>query len=807
MKHRHLLGVGILLTAALLTSCEDTSKGLSKGYGAFNPTIGLDTKVINGADTRAVPISAADLSLKLTNSEGTIESSWEKVGDFDTSKKYPVGEYTLEAYWGNVNEEGYELPHYYGTTKFNILEDKETTVALTAKLGNGLISTHYTDAFTDYMEDGSWSSSVRSAGGATTEVPGEESRPVYVKPGPAVVSVTFTKANGNKGTFQAATIDVQPRTHYEVTFDVDAGNAALVVTFTDEMESREVIIDISERVFAAPEPQIVAQGFENGQAVEFIENTVPDIELAMAITAIAGIKEVHLTSVSDYLTLMDFPNDLDLVSATSEEKEAITANALDVKGLWKNMEEMALIDFSALANLLPAGTTHTFTVTVTDVLDRITEPMELVVSPTELILNLTQASERLLGADTKVYMEYNGPDPAKTVTFEMQNERGTFDKVRPLELVAAPEKGEGFYLVTLPTTESELSSVYFRAACSNRFSNDLELKLKPPFFQINVNPVDVFSTTAKATISLLPDATEELPSISECEFLISRVGVSAYTKYTFDELIQFTNLRVNTGYEVWVQYAGMRSEPAQFTTETQPQLTNGDLDSEVITVTSRTNWAHYEFLGWGTVNGLTTSPGDGSGAGQGARYKSNSGTSQTRDAHNGTAALIRTVGWGTGNTATASLTGGFGTCQNVTAGELFLGTNWIADDEPNTYGIEFEGRPQTISFWYKYTEGKSGNGDYGYYEVSFYGPDSAEPVFSATGQLPAKPQYDQYEQITVTPKYTGKVNKLVITFKSTGRTDALKANSTWMTPPPAWNLTTGEYVGSSLYIDEIELTY
>lgn len=817
MKQNHLLGLMLLLTTGLIAGCDEDRVNGANGYGTFNPTIGLDTKVINGADSRAVPVSAADLSLKLTDSEGTFEYTWDKVADFDITKKYNVGEYILEAYWGDINEEGYEVPHYYGSTKFNILEDRETTVSLTAQLGNGMISTHYTEAFTDYMVDGSWSASVRSAGGATTAVPGEESRPVYVKPGPAVVSVSFTKANGNSGTFQAAQIDVKARTHYEVTFDVDAGNSTLVVTFTDEMESREVVIDISERVFAAPEPQIVPQGFVNGQAVEFIENTVPDIELAMAVTAIAGIKEVHLTSVSDYLTLMEFPNDLDLVAATDEEKESLTANALVVKGLWKNMEDMALIDFSTLANVLPAGTTHTFTLTVTDVLDRITEPMELVVSPTQLTLNLEQASERLLGGDTKVYMEYNGPDAAKTVKFEMQNERGTFDEVKPIEFVAAPEKGEGFYLVTLPTSESELSSLYFRAACSNRFSNDLELKLKPPFFQIMVDPLDVFSTTAKASIALLPDATEELPSIADCEFLISRVGVSAYTKYTFEELIEFVNLRVNTSYEVWVQYAGMRSEPAQFTTEKQPPLTNGDLDSPVVTVTSGSHWAQYEFDGWATVNGLTTSDGNGSGIGAGSKYKSNSGTTQTRDAVSGNAALIRTVGWGGGNSAVGSVSSRY--CANVTAGELFLG-KWNGVGQSNTYTVDFEGRPKSISFWYKYAPKSTNNGDYGLLTVMIYDSegnpicdfDPIEGLERVENTDLKAVSYkltreDSYKQITLKPKYKGKAGKICLSFKSTGNPDALTPSSTWLTAPNFGNTTDGEFAGASLYIDEIELTY
>lgn len=799
MNQKHLLGVGIFLSACLLSACDDKTGDFGDGYGAFSPSIGLNTEVVNGSSSRAVPVSAADLSLKLTNSDGTLEVNWAKVSDFDTSKKYPVGEYTLEAYFGKEDEEGYEMPHYYGSTKFNILEDKETQVSLTAQLGNGMISPSYSEAFTDYMVDGSWSASVRSAGGATTDIPGDETRPVYVKAGPAVMSVTFTKANGQTGTFQAAAVDVKPRTHYIVNFDVDAGSETLVVTFNDNMETREVTIDISEKVFAAPEPEIVAQGFDNGQTVEYIEHTVPEIELAMAVTAIAGIKSVHLNSVSNYLTTVDFPNDLDLVAATNEEKDLLTSAGLVVKGLWKNMEDMALVDFSNLADLLPAGMTHTFTLTVTDVLDRVTEPMTLVIEPTELILELEQASERLLEADTKVYLRYNGLTPTKSVVFEMQNERGTFDAITPLEFVEAPEKGEGYFLVTLPTAASELSTVVVRATSRTSHSNDLELTLKPLFFNIDTKPVDVYSTTAKAFISLLPGVTETLPDVKDCTFLISRVGVSAYSKYTYEGDILFSGLRPNTSYEIWVQYQGMRSEPAMFTTETQPGLDNADLDDKAVPVESGKYWTRWELPGWANVNGLTTSQKNGTD-GTTYTYVCNSGTSQTTDAHSGSAALIRTVGWGSGNTA--AFLSGFGTCKHVTAGELFLG-KWNGVDIANTYGVDFAGRPTTISFWYKYKTAKTGNGDYGTAEIVFKDANG-KVIFSETKQLPAS---DTYKQITITPTYTGKAATLSIAFKSTGREDALQANATWMTAPPARNLSTGEYVGSSLYIDDIELIY
>ena len=45
-------------------------------------------------------------------------------------------------------------------------------------------------------------------------------------------------------------------------------------------------------------------------------------------------------------------------------------------------------------------------------------------------------------------------------------------------------------------------------------------------------------------------------------------------------------------------------------------------------------------------------------------------------------------------------------------------------------------------------------------------------------------------------------------FRSSGHTDLNdKKNTTWLTPPPRMNLSTGTYMGSQLYIDDIELAY
>ena len=82
MKQIHLLGVGILLSAIGLSGCSESNNGIASGYGTFSPLIGLDTEVLNSSASRAVQVSADDLSLKLTKPDGSVVT-WDKVGDFD----------------------------------------------------------------------------------------------------------------------------------------------------------------------------------------------------------------------------------------------------------------------------------------------------------------------------------------------------------------------------------------------------------------------------------------------------------------------------------------------------------------------------------------------------------------------------------------------------------------------------------------------------------------------------------------------------------------------------------------------------
>lgn len=218
---------------------------------------------------------------------------------------------------------------------------------------------------------------------------------------------------------------------------------------------------------------------------------------------------------------------------------------------------------------------------------------------------------------------------------------------------------------------------------------------------------------------------------------------------------------------------------------------------------------------WNTVNQITTQDGASptllpvigtpTPPYVGCCYVANSGTIPTEDAEGNaqSAALIRTVGWGSGGTAGGSVS----IIKRLTPGELYLGD--CVNLEP-IYGIDFASRPTGFSFDYKY-ETKSGSDDKFVAEVIVYANDGS---IVATAQLPegscgANASWSKAE---VRLNYTwntgrNKAAKLCIRFKSSSSTskDYLEANL--MTYPPFGNLSDGESVGSQLYIDNVELIY
>ena len=119
-----------------------------------------------------------------------------------------------------------------------------------------------------------------------------------------------------------------------------------------------------------------------------------------------------------------------------------------------------------------------------------------------------------------------------------------------------------------------------------------------------------------------------------------------------------------------------------------------------------------------------------------------------------------------------------GTCENLTPGELYLGTYNAGTHSASYDGYSLGSRPFAVSFAYKYIPKNSA--DWGLVIIE---------VKDASGNSLVKEE----KQIFARSSY------IVET--------CWEKNEDNLTPPPARNLSNGEYVGSQLYIDDVELIY
>lgn len=230
---------------------------------------------------------------------------------------------------------------------------------------------------------------------------------------------------------------------------------------------------------------------------------------------------------------------------------------------------------------------------------------------------------------------------------------------------------------------------------------------------------------------------------------------------------------------------------------------------------------------WETMNKLTTSEGVIRKAGEElsfwlgledlkvkgypwARYSANSGTIETLDNENGSAALIRTVGWGAGNSAGGEfeipLVGNKINFPSVvsysTPGELYLGTY---NNQKQNFGIDFNSRPKGFRFDYKYDKMMKGSDRFTAQIV----------ILDDEGSVIAEKSFEGGEQSSWITKEVlidyditnqiKKASKFYIRFVSGSVTSTEQDD--YPVKPGLGNLTDGEYTGSHLYIDNVELIY
>lgn len=791
MRQLKITGLSLGAAAALLSACNDGLE-FTDGTGTISPLVSYDPTVItarsNGARAAEISdIEASDLNLTLTAEDGTVSYDG-PIGDFPTDKGFNIGKYTLTATYGDPEDEGFEKPAVYGQAELSVLEGKQTAVELTATPSKAMVSFAFDKTLTDYMT--TCAARVHSSGGATLDYASTETRPLYIKPGQATVSVSFTKPNGKEGTLQVNTIDAQAQHHYKVTLTLGgdgAGAESITVKYDDLLEEEEVIVDISDQMLSTPAPEVTAAGFTDGQQFTLIEGDPFNESLRFDISARGGIASAVLTTRGASFLAAGWPAEIDLTKASAEQQKAMKELGFKDLGIMRNPGTIAAFDLTAVAGYIPAGGTDgepvEFSLTVTDGEGRQSQPLGLKIKVEELVL-LLDAKDVLYdgGSTVDLNLTYNGTAPvAQAVKIQYINDRG-LPADATIASATPKSRAANEYVVRVNVAADARKPLMFKASCASITTETITVESAPT---LTATANDVFATSAWVSLShptyICASKTIKLFASTNGTDFAEVSGTQSGAEF------HATGLTPNTAYTLRATVDGVRSTTFAITTEAATQITNGNLDQGW---TSTSKGSH-NLVGtpspWGSVNELSA----GGSSNATNRYAHPNSTESTTDAHNGSAAaLLRSVAYGfSGHTA------GLHNTNKCTPGKLFLGT--YSDQS----GIAFSSRPTSMKFYYKYSPLKSG--ETGYAEIKVL--DAAGNVI-ATGNRGLS-ESGSYQQITIPLTYNrgaAKAAKIAVMFRSSAESidgSYVKENTNWA------NVLQSCTYGASLYIDDVELAY
>ena len=754
-------------------------------------------------------LTADKLAISLTNKSGSYSATWQTRSEFPAEKDFPADTYTMRATFGNTDAEGFESPQLYGEATFPVIADKTTSVELTATVANSLVMFDPTEEFLDYFQ------SVRfvlnSAAGNSIVVNPGETRPVYINPGDASIDARVILPSGTDALISIGSFTAKKAILHRIGLDVEAktGTATLTITFDESLTDAEPIkIELSEALFTSPAPVVTPEGFIGGETIELLETYV-DGDYAFNIATRAGLRMARLMIDSDE----SIPEMYDLLNR--RDLETIEQLGLRTINMKENAEFSKVILDDFLASLRCEDrdniSSKKITLSIIDRLGRSTDLSladynTLAVNLTPLKISLKATDDIVVNPTYQIIANYNGRDFENKIKFQTVNKNGQTVSVNPSEITKSDNEGE--YLLTFSTPRlTPYFNIY--GNIDNIYASD---EIFVPQFQPSIPDRDKWAT--HATLTIMPDSTAKYGEIIGKNIRLSGSGQISPTDNPF--VFEISGLEPGKQHTIQSSLNNLNIQSSTFTTEQALQLPNPDMEiwseNEVHKYWKRVYPGPLDYHEWATVNIITTSEGgDNDNALSGNRnafaYNAISGTISTDDCYSGEkAALIRTVGWGAGNSAAASSWGsGFGTCKNVTAGELFLGTLNPVLLQPVYSGLDFTSRPSNLEFYYKY-QTVTENDDFAEVEIVLY-DISGDEIAKEYKKLE---RADSYTPVTVNinyPEEAPKASNIMIRFKSSGNPAACTANSTYMTPPPPMDRSNGQYMGSQLYIDEIRLNY
>ena len=852
-----------------LYSCqEEDNTILNTGKLSFQ--MGVDTTLVGSSSTRAsniLELSGFDDpdSYKVVISQDSgVVAEYARFDKMPAEIELEAGAYSVEVSKGTKTAAAFNSPYFFGKQDFTIVKDMTTPVEVTASMENSRVTVDFSDDFVATYKDYTLSFMTNKMTLPLVYEKGEY-RPMYFQADASGTKLTIGMELVNvygKDVQYTATTTIKQKQWTKLTVRTDEkglNGVAIDVVLNDETKETVYvnigIPDFMEKLKGAPyiSSEVFHWGDTNESMEEPSECTKEECSASATVDVTAGgkVNQVLLTLKDASNTVII--NQYDLVNLTDEQakylkdsfgfelsenelKKGSMSGLIDLKAIISALPgkieesyyELSLTVVDAMP--IPNTTTKTVKITVPKVGDNSIDwgnfpsDAEYASFSEDQVVEMTvpagikAATISIDGLDIKE-QDINTPINGISVKKEADKVSLTFTKEWFNSLSFNEDKAPKNYTITLNVIDNLDRTID---------NNSRSFKVNAPLFAwAEENAVDAFAKYVFLKIQTYHP--ENVTFYGNGQQIESENIVTLENSETLG-VVTFVlkNLNSATSYEISAKYNNddklvletkFTTEKAQLLGEIgklenwEAEGGEGHNDVETLAGVARKykhapyrSWEKWNVSGWETLNAKTTQyGGENSGRFYSApynwtRYVANSGTIRTKG-FNGYAALIRTVGWGKGNTAAAISS--MGTCENLTPGELYLETYNAGTHSASYDGYSLGSRPFAVSFAYKYIPKNSADWGLVIIEVK---DASGNSLVKEEKQIFARSSYI-VETIRLNYTLLGKATKILVSFKSSGNSACWEKNEDNLTPPPARNLSNGEYVGSQLYIDDVELIY
>lgn len=856
-----LLSVFVLLLVSLLQSCQPDGKMVKSGtFGlrlsadttSLNKGVNSDLKTKGYEDEFEEFLETSDYSILIVKDQQDTVQTFPRYDEMPAEIELAEGAYTLIASKGDNKGAAFENPYFEGSTDFTIRGDMNTYIDVTCTLGNTRVVTESSTEFDDVYEDYTIVIKTPYTSEDGFEIEKGETSPAFFradKEGTEAEVVVKLKKKGSteeESFSSTAPLILERRQNVNIMLKLLEGNQGigLEVTLDDSMVELDLKFEIPDYMWGEHDkPVLTPVDFDNGANFSYTNDSTNADGL---FTANVKVNYTMEGGVSSLIIKRWLGEDLNSAVYYDLATEEGMNSALERKLTWtadgetdillSSKTKSGTIDFkNAINTLVPPSEDEgefvyyyeiygkdatgkeyetnvvNFSVTVYPV-----GKPAIIMNNDFPETNITEGD--VMSAERVVY--YKAPEKLRSATLKIQIGQGNSEEYNVLDNsselkskwnIISVKENDKVAKITFPKEFSSLltapdnggfTTYSYTFSLEDEKGNTYELTreiiVNAPVFTLDISNGNAFAKRVYLRGQLTQGSSDKLTFLQNGQKITPEIIMLDET--TYEAVV--TGLIPETRYTFQTVYnnGNRRSEEETITTEEENTFVpNAGFEAWQSTPGHDSNWYYWypwtddnNTRGWNTINLKTI------GDGWNYQYNSISGTMATDDAYDGeNAALIRTVGWGEFNTAA----GDWSNCENIDQGQLYMGNFDESSKEP-IYGYEFKTRPSGFSFFYKYSPSE---GDKYHAIMVIENRENSQVREIARGELSQGGSTNSYTQAKVNLTYnsenlTLKATHIYIVFISGENTELVEK-------PPFTNLSDGKFVGSQLYIDNVEIFY